>query len=47
VKKRIWCGIDVSARELVVALDSGTGKVWEGVLANDAAGHRQLVRRLR
>jgi transposase len=46
MKKQLLCGIDVSAKELVVALDPGTGKLWEGVFDNDASGHRKLVRRL-
>ena len=46
MKKLLLCGIDVGSNQLVVALDSGTGCVWEGVFANDAAGHRRLIRRL-
>jgi transposase len=42
----LYCGVDVSAKELVVALDPGTGRVWEGVFANDPAGHRKLIRRI-
>ena len=30
----------------VVAIDPGTGSVWDGVFANDSAGHRKLIRRL-
>jgi transposase len=42
----LLCGVDVSAKELVVAIDPGTGCVWEGVFSNDRAGHRKLVARL-
>ena len=38
MKKYSLCGVDVGSRELVVAVDAGTGRVWEGVFANDAAG---------
>jgi transposase len=46
MRKTSLCGVDVGAKELVVALDAGTGQVWEGVFANDRAGHRRLVSRL-
>ena len=46
MKKFLLCGVDVSAKELAVAIDPGTGRVWEGVFRNDATGHRKLVRRL-
>lgn len=46
MKKFLLCGIDVGSRELVVAIDPGTGRVWEGVFDNDPTGHRQLIRRL-
>ena len=46
MKKHLLCGIDVGSKELAVAIDPGTGRVWEGVFANDAAGHRKLIRRL-
>ena len=46
MKKLVLCGIDVGSKELVVALDSGTGSIWEGVFPNDSAGHRKLVQRL-
>jgi transposase len=46
MKKLLLCGIDVGSKELVVAIDPGTGRVWEGVFANDSAGHRKLIRRL-
>lgn len=46
MKKLLLCGIDVGSKELVVAIDPGTGDVWEGTFSNDAAGHRQLIRRL-
>ncbi len=46
MKKFLLCGVDVGSRELVVAIDSGAGRVWEGVFSNNSAGHRQLIRRL-
>jgi len=46
MKKRMLCGIDVGSRQLVVAIDPGTGAIWEGTFSNDAAGHRNLIRRL-
>lgn len=46
MKKIRLCGVDVSSKELVVAVDPGTGCVWKGVFANNAAGHRKLIRRL-
>ena len=46
MKKHSLCGIDVGSKELVVAIDSGTRHVWEGVFPNDLAGHRKLIRRL-
>jgi transposase len=46
MKKLLLCGVDVGSKELVVAIDAGTGPLWEGVFPNDSAGHRKLVRRL-
>jgi transposase len=46
MKKSLLCGVDVGSKELVVALDPGNGRVWEGAFGNDAAGHRKLVKRL-
>jgi transposase len=46
MKKFLLCGVDVGSRELVVAIEAGPGRVWEGVFSNNAAGHRQLIRRL-
>jgi transposase len=43
MKQTVLVGVDVSAQELVVALDRGTGAVWSGTFANDAAGHRKLI----
>ena len=40
MKKHLLCGIDVGSKELAVAVDPGTGRVWEGVFANDATGQR-------
>lgn len=42
----LLCGVDASSKELVVAIDPGTARVWEGVFANDRAGHRKLIRRI-
>ena len=46
MKKFLLCGVDVGSRELVVAIETRSGRVWEGVFSNDSAGHRQLTRRL-
>ena len=46
MKKLTLVGIDVSARELAVAIDLGRGPVWDGTFANDTAGHRNLIQRL-
>jgi len=46
MKKPLLCGVDIGSKELVVALDPGNGRVWEGTFANDAAGHRKLIKRL-
>lgn len=46
MKKPLLCGVDVGSRELVVSIDPGTGRVWDGTFSNDVAGHRKLVRRL-
>lgn len=46
MKKLLLCGIDVGSKELVVAIDPGTGRIWDGTFPNDAAGHRKLIRRL-
>jgi len=46
MKKHLLCGVDVGSKELVVAIDPGTGPIWEGVFSNDSAGHRKLIRRL-
>jgi len=46
MKKPLLCGVDVSARELAVALDPGTGRVWSGTFSNDTPGQRKLVRRI-
>ncbi len=44
MKKFLLCGVDVGSRELVVAIDSGSGRVWEGTFSNNSAGHRKLIR---
>lgn len=41
-KKESVCGVDVSARELVVVIDGGAAQSF----ANTSAGHRQLVQKL-
>ncbi len=46
MKKIVLCGIDVGSKELVVAIDPGTGRTWQGAFPNDAAGHKKLIRRL-
>ena len=43
MRRNVWVGIDVSARELVVALERGKGPVWTGRFDNDASGHRKLM----
>ena len=30
MKKFLLCGVDVGSRELVVAIETGSGRVWEG-----------------
>ena len=47
MEKVVLAGIDVSARELVVAVDRGRARVQVRTLANDAEGHQRLVRWLR
>ena len=42
----VFCGIEVSARELVVAWTGKSGKVERRRFVNDAAGHRALGRAL-
>jgi transposase len=42
----LLCGVDVSSKDIAVAIDPGTRRVWEGVFSNDRAGHRKLVARL-
>jgi len=46
MKKVLLCGVDVGSKELAVAIDADSGRVWEGVFANNPAGHRKLIRRL-
>ncbi len=46
MKKLLLCGVDVGSKELVVAIDSGSGRIWEGTFSNNSAGHRKLIRRL-
>ena len=43
MKRVVLAGIDVSAKELVVAVDRGKSPMWRGTFANDAAGHRKLI----
>ena len=44
MKKLARVGIDVSAKELVVALERTGGALEESAFANDAAGHRKLIK---
>jgi len=46
MKKPLLCGVDVGSKDLVVAIDPGSGRIWDGTFPNDAAGHRKLIRRL-
>jgi transposase len=46
MKKTTLAGIDVSARELGVALERGKAPPWESAFSNDADGHRRLLKRL-
>jgi transposase len=39
-----WVGIDVSADELVVALEGQDGRRIRSEFRNDAGGHRSLLR---
>ena len=43
MKQSVLAGIDVSAKELVVALERGKGPIWTGTFMNDPAGHRKLI----
>ena len=43
MKQIVLAGIDVSAKELVVALERAKSPMWSGTFTNDAAGHRKLV----
>ena len=45
-KQRVEVGVDVSAATLTISAAAGT-KTWRGEVANDADGHRSLIRRLR
>jgi transposase len=45
-KPRVFAGIDVSAKELVVALVRGKGEVLRMTFSNCADGHRKLARAL-
>ena len=44
MKKCNRVGVDVSAKELVVAIEASGGKEAPIVLANDAEGHRKLIK---
>jgi transposase len=44
MKKLARVGIDVSARELAVAMERAGGPLQESTFANDAAGHRKLIK---
>ncbi len=43
MERAVLAGIDVSAKELVVALERGKGSRWNGTFTNDSAGHRKLI----
>ncbi len=43
MKQIVLAGIDVSAKELVIALERGKGPMSIGTFTNDAAGHRKLI----
>lgn len=43
MKRSVLAGIDVSVKELVVALERGRGPIWSGTFANTPAGHRKLI----
>lgn len=43
----VWCGIDISAEQLVVALQGEGGAVQQRTFSNRPAGHRTLLRWLR
>lgn len=43
---RIHAGVDVSARTLEVAWRGGDGRLQRGTFANDADGHRALIKQL-
>jgi hypothetical protein len=45
MKKPLLCDVDVGSKELVVAIDPGTSRVWEGAFPNDSTSHRKLIRR--
>ncbi len=46
MKKLVLVGIDVSAKELVVALERSGAPLRESSFANDASGHRKLIKSL-
>ena len=46
MKKLARVGIDISATELVVALERAGGALQESSFANDAAGHRKLIKHI-
>jgi len=46
MKKLVLVGIDVSAKELVVAAERAGGPLKESSFANDAPGHRKLIKYL-
>jgi transposase len=46
MKKFAWVGVDVSAKELVVALERSGGPLKESSFSNDGAGHRKLIQSL-
>lgn len=46
MRKTVWVGIDVGAKELVVAVDAGRGTITTLSFENTSSGHRALVKRL-
>lgn len=42
-----WAGIDVSAEQVVIAIEDHRGRIRELAVANDATGHRAAVQALR
>ena len=43
MKQVVLAGIDVSAKELVVAFERAKGRPQRSTFGNDAVGHRKLI----